>query len=113
MKEEIKKIFSENVEELAGVEIRVILGGIGIYSRNRDDGEAASMRAKITETITGHEGVLQVHGLYVDLGKRHVNFDVIIDFDIKDRESVYRHIVEDVKKMYPDFTFDVRLDIDV
>ena len=71
------------------------------------------MRAKITETVTGHEGVLQVHGLYVDLGKRHVNFDVIIDFDIKDRESVYRHIVEDVKKMYPDFTFDVRLDIDV
>lgn len=104
---------SRRIMENVYVDHGVILGGIGIYSRNRDDGEAASMRAKITETVTGHEGVLQVHGLYVDLGKRHVNFDVIIDFDIKDRESVYRHIVEDVKKMYPDFTFDVRLDIDV
>ena len=91
---------SRRIMENVYVDHGVILGGIGIYSRNRDDGEAASMRAKITETVTGHEGVLQVHGLYVDLGKRHVNFDVIIDFDIKDRESVYRHIVEDVKKIY-------------
>lgn len=91
----------------------VLLGAVGIYSRNCGEGIAMKMRANIMDVVTGHKGVLQVHGLYVDPEKKHVTFDVIIDFDIKDRESIYRHIVEDVRRMYPDFTFDIKPDIDV
>ena len=91
----------------------VLLVGIGIYSYNTKNDEAAEMRSHVTHLVMSHEGVIQVHGFYVDLAKKYMSFDMIIDWNIKDRESLYRKITEEVQKEYPGWQIHTTLDINV
>ncbi|MBQ3301180.1 MAG: cation transporter [Eggerthellaceae bacterium] len=91
----------------------VALATVGIYSRNTTDDHAATMRSDITRVVMAHEGVLQLHGFYVNEQEKSVTFDVIIDFAVKDRDELYEHIVNDVHEMYPEYTFAVTLDRDL
>lgn len=91
----------------------VILTGIGIYSVNTRDDRILEMRRTIGRLVTSHDGVLQMHGFYVDQEKKRISFDVIIDYALMDRESLFEHIREDVKKEYPDYEISMALDIDV
>ncbi len=91
----------------------VILTGIGIYSVNTKDDQAAAMRTAITRLVMSHEGVLQLHGFRVDTKAKTAIFDVIIDYALQDREKLYEHISNDVKNEYPDFQFQITLDIDI
>ena len=91
----------------------IIMAGIGIYSINTESDEINAMRSEITRVIMEHEGVLQLHGFYADLEHKTVTFDVIIDYALKDRESLYEHISEDVRRLYPNHEFYINLDIDI
>jgi cation diffusion facilitator family transporter len=91
----------------------VILTGIGIYSVNTRDDKIREMRRTIGRLVTSHDGVLQMHGFYVDQEKKRISFDVIIDYALMDRESLFEHIRGDVQKEYPDYELSMTLDIDV
>ena len=71
------------------------------------------MRRTIGRLVTSHDGVLQMHGFYVDQEKKRISFDVIIDYALMDRESLFEHIRGDVQKEYPDYELSMTLDIDV
>ena len=94
-------------------EHRIALATVGIYSHNTTDDAAAEMRTEITRVAMGHEGVLQMHGFYVDLETKQASFDLIIDFAVPDRNQLYRHIVDEVHALYPDFAFNITLDRDL
>ena len=94
-------------------EHRIALATVGIYSRNTTDDEVAEMRSTITRAVMAHDGVLQMHGFYADISSRAASFDLIIDFSVKNREELYADIVEEVKSLYPDFTFNITLDRDL
>ena len=92
---------------------RIVLATVGIYSRNTTSDEVAEMRSAITRVVMGHEGVLQMHGFYVDLEQKTVSFDLIIDFGAPNRDELYEHIVGDAKELYPDYDFRIALDRDL
>ena len=94
-------------------EHRIALATVGIYSRNTTSDEIAEMRSAITRVVMDHEGVLQMHGFYVDLERKYASFDLIIDFETANRDELYAHIVEDVKALYPDFDYQIALDRDL
>jgi len=94
-------------------EHRIALATVGIYSRNTSDDEAAEMRSTITRMAMGHEGVLQMHGFYIDLESKRVSFDLIIDFSAPNRDELYDHIVAEAQSLYPDYTFQIALDRDL
>lgn len=91
----------------------VLLTGIGIYSMDVTNDEVKELRSGITRVVSSHEGVLQIHGFHVDLEKKAVNFDVILDYALKNREEIFAAICSDVQKAYPDYTIRPVLDIDV
>lgn len=91
----------------------VILAGIGIYSVNTQNDEIKDMRSKITHIVMNHEGVLQMHGFYVNLEKKTINLDIILDYDYKGREDMYAHIKEEIQGEYPDFSLAMAMDIDI
>ena len=91
----------------------VVLVGVGIYSYNTRNDAAAEARSKVTHIVMSHDGVIQFHGFYVDFTKKYMSFDIIIDWNIKDRESLYQHIREDVEKEYPGWNIHTTLDINV
>ena len=90
----------------------VVLATVGIYSRNTSDDVVTEMRSEVTRAVMAHEGVLQMHGFFVNMDAKAVTFDLVIDFAVKDRQTLYREIVYEVTALYPDYSFSVTLDRD-
>ena len=90
----------------------IILTGIGVYSYNTSNDEAAQMRNAVQEAVLSHDWALQVHGFYVDVEKKTMRFDTVISFDI-DRKEAVQTICNEVQNMYPDYKVYVITDIDV
>ena len=91
----------------------VIMTGIGIYSVNTKDDRVAAVRSDVTHRIAAHEGVLQIHGFYLDIERKSMNADVILDFALDDREGEFRRICEEIQAAYPDYKINLAMDIDV
>ena len=86
--------------------------GIGIYSMNTTNDQVKEMRTNITRLIMSHEGVLQVHGFYADIEKKTISLDVILDFELEDRQATFEQIKAEIQQAYPDYDIRMTLDID-
>ena len=90
----------------------VILTGVGVYSYNTTNDEAAMIRNTIQKKIMSHEWALQMHGFYVDTINKTIRFDVVVSFDIDHREAL-SIMQEEVRELYPDYAIHIVPDVDV
>ena len=109
----------EEVDELTRrVEVKVyhetgvILTGIGVYSYNTKDDEAARIRNAVQEKMLAHKGVLQVHGFHVDTEKKEMRFDAVMSFDVNAKECL-KELCEETQRMYPDYRIQITPDTDI
>ena len=105
-------ILTRRVQQKVYKETGVILTGVGVYSYNTTDDEAARIRNEVQELVLSHEWALQVHGFYLDIEKKDMRFDVVMSFDIEGREGV-RILMEELTPRFPDYTIRIAPDIDV
>ena len=103
---------SRRIADRVYKETGAAITGVGIYSINTKQDEAAEMRSKITRVVMEHEGVLQVHGFYVNIEKKEGRMDAVIDFSVDDREGLAAQMTEEVRKLYPNYNFFIVADID-
>lgn len=92
-------------------ETGVILTGIGVYSHNTSNDEAACIRNAVQKTILSHDWALQLHGFYADTDKKTIRFDVVLSFDI-DRAEALEIMNGEISQMYPDYTLQIIPDVD-
>ena len=90
----------------------VILTAIGVYSFNTKDPDAKEAREKVSKIVSDVEGVLQMHGFYIDKVEKTIRFDIVVSFEAKDRKEVYREVCAKVQEEYPDYTLQVAMDTD-
>lgn len=90
----------------------IILAGVGVYSYNTEDSEAARMQNEVREKVLAHDWALQFHGFYVDIAAKEMRFDVVISFDIKPQEGL-QILYEEMKKAYPEYTVHIISDVDI
>ncbi len=90
----------------------IILTGVGVYSYNTKDDDAAKMRNVVQETVLAYEWALQLHGFYADTKAKTLRFDVVMSFDIKPREGI-EILTRDMKKLFPDYTVQITPDVDI
>ena len=90
----------------------VILTGIGVYSFNTSDDEAARMRNRIQETVLSHDWALQMHGFYADTEQKTLRFDVVMSFDV-DRKEVLEALHGEISGLYPDYEILIVPDVDM
>ena len=93
-------------------ETGVILVGVGVYSYNTGDDEAARIQKDVRERVLSHDWAVQVHGFYVDVDTKEMTFDVVISFDINPREAL-TILNGEMKKAYPDYKIAIAPDVDV
>ncbi|MBR5090308.1 MAG: cation diffusion facilitator family transporter [Ruminiclostridium sp.] len=93
-------------------ETAVIISAVGVYSVNTSDDDAAKMRDRIRSIVMSHEGVLQIHGFYVDIGKQQITFDMVLDFKVEDREKLSEKVKSEILEEYPGYDIHIALDID-
>ena len=90
----------------------VILTGIGVYSYNTSNDEAAKMRNSIQKTVLSHEWALQMHGFYADTKKKTIRFDVVVSFDA-DRKEALETLCSEVTALYPEYEVLIVPDVDI
>ncbi len=92
-------------------ETGVILTGVGVYSYNTGNTEAARIQNDVRERVLAHDWAVQFHGFYVDVEAKEMTFDVVMSFDIAPREGV-EIICREIQQAYPDYRIVVAPDID-
>ncbi|MBQ7714469.1 MAG: cation transporter [Clostridia bacterium] len=90
----------------------VILTGIGVYSFNTSDDEAAQMRNTVRKAVMSHDWALQMHAFYADVEKKTARFDVVLSFDT-DRKEAIETLYKEICSLYPDFEITIIPDVDV
>lgn len=103
---------SRKITKIIQKKYGVILHTIGVYSVNTKDKNIAKIKNQITKLVFSHEGILEMHGFYVDKEEKTITFDIIIDFKIKNREDVYKQIYDEVKNEFKDYNLQITLDVD-
>ncbi len=93
-------------------EHHVILTAIGVYSVNTRDADVIAAKEQVEKIAFSHEHVRQLHGFYLIREQKTMRFDLVISLDAKDRRAVYRQVVEEVGKAFPDYTLQVAMDTD-
>lgn len=90
----------------------IVLTGIGVYSYNTSDDEAARMRNAIQKTVLTHDWALQMHGFYADTEKKTLRFDVVLSFDIERKEAL-TILYGEICALYPDYEILIVPDVDI
>lgn len=92
--------------------IGVILTGIGVYSFNTSDDEAAQMRNTVQKIVMSHGWALQMHGFYANTEKKTLRFDVVVSFDIDQNEAI-KALYNEIYALYPDYDILIIPDVDI
>ncbi len=90
----------------------IILTGIGVYSYNTSDDEAAGMRNEVQKTVMAHDWALQMHGFYADTEKKTIRFDVVVSFDV-DRKEAIETLYGELNTLYPGYDVLIVPDVDI
>ncbi len=67
----------------------------------------------LRQRLEKYPNAMQLHGFYLNKEEKTMSFDVVIDFNTKDRLSVYREIKKEVREAYPDYRVFVAMDEDI
>lgn len=93
-------------------ETGVVLAGVGLYSYNTSNDEAADMQKEVRDRVMKHNWAIQFHGFYVDTETKEMRFDVVMNFDIKPKEGI-QIIYDEIKAAYPEYDIQIAPDVDV
>ena len=105
-------VLTREIEKKVYTETGVIMVGVGVYSYNTKDNEAAEIRNEVSEIILANEWALQMHGFYIDLQKKTMRFDVVLSFDIGQKEGL-EILYKELGEKYPDYSITITPDVDI
>lgn len=103
---------TRKIQEKVYDETKVILTGIGVYSYNTSNSEAADIRNRIQQIVMSHDWSLQMHGFYVDVEAGIIRFDVVLSFEIGWKEAL-QILKNEVQEAYPDYRIEIIPDADI
>ena len=104
-------MLTKEIEKNIYKEFGIILT-IGIYASNTTDKESIKIKKDIEKIISNYKEILQLHGFYIDEKAKQINFDIIIDFNAKSPERIKRKVINELKELYPNYTYYVIIDND-
>ena len=109
--EEVDRL-TRRVEDKVFKETGVALIGVGVYSYNTGNNEAANICNDVRKKVLAHDWALQMHGFYLDSERKDMRFDVVLSFDIDPREGL-SILCEEIQKAYPEYSIQIVPDVDI
>ena len=109
--EEVDRL-TRRLERRVYEETGVILVGVGVYSCNTKDNEAARIAKDVQDKVLSHEWAVQMHGFHVDIPAKEMRFDVVMSFDIRPKEGV-EILRKEIGQAYPEYAVLIIPDVDV
>ena len=108
---EIDKL-TRRLEKKVYKETGVVLAGVGLYSYNTCDDEAAKIQRDVRRRVLEHDWAVQFHGFYVDMETKEMSFDVVMSFDISPKDGL-ETIYKEIKEAYPEYDISISPDVDI
>ncbi len=102
----LQRAISRKVYEDTGVEMM----GVSVYAVNSRQSASEEVRENIAGIVSEFSEVISMHGFYIDQADRAIRFDVVTDFDVRDRSELAERIRERVAKEYPEQEIEVNVD---
>lgn len=102
---QIQKI-CRSVSSLIFSEFKAVMT-VGIYVSNETDQEVIAIREDVRQKAMSHEGVLQMHGFFVD--DEEMAFDIVVSFD-HDAHEISRLLKKQITSKYPGKTISITID---
>ncbi|MGI6265190.1 MAG: cation diffusion facilitator family transporter [Acutalibacteraceae bacterium] len=87
---------------------RVIMT-VGVYAVDTTAGETQD---QIRHTALAHDGVMEVHGIFVDDAAKMISLDIVVDFDVKERDRLAATVRDEIAELFPEYRVMVNLDAD-
>ncbi len=105
-------VLTRRLEAKVYTETGVVLTGVGVYSYNTKDDEAARIRNEVQEIVLKYDWAIQFHGFYVDTTEKSMRFDVVMSFDIKASEGL-EILYGELAERFPDYRTVISPDVDL
>lgn len=103
---------TRRLEEKIYNETAVILTGVGVYSYNTKNDEAAAIRNNVAKILSAHDYILQMHGFYLDTKNKTMRFDTVLSFSVSFKEAM-ETMKKEIKAAYPDYEITITTDVDI
>ena len=88
----------------------IILTGISVYAVNSDSLETVKARDAIRKIVMDTPGTNNMHGFYLDPVDKSMNFDLVLDFGSRSKESLLEEIQKKIHELYPDYEVKITID---
>lgn len=85
---------------------------VGIYATNSSVPEVKCIREDLYRLVKDYPSILQVHGFYVDIEKKFVSFDIIVDYKEQKVEEIKKSLVKQLSELHSDYNYVVVIDND-
>ena len=112
-----KASWIDNLQRAIAAKVRAETGiemlGITIYAVNSTNEKVIEMRKTVTEITAKHDGVVQVHGFYLDEVDKAIKFDIVVSFDTKNKEALRDTIMKETEERYPGYEVSITIDRDI
>ena len=92
-------------------EKNVLITAVGIYAIKYDK-KTIEMRKEIKSVLNKYEGILQFHAFYVDEETKTIRFDVVLDFDVINRNELLEKLYKELSKKYKGYQLIIVPDVD-
>ena len=86
---------------------------VGIYASNTDSEKAKEIKETVANIISRNKSIIQMHGFYVDEELKIITFDIIFEFDVKNKEEIRNGVIKELKKKYPEYKYLIIIDSDI
>ena len=89
-----------------------VLLTIGIYATNTHSETAQQIREAVRHIVSQYPEILQMHGFYTEEAVRAVSFDIMLDYDTDNSDSITERIRSELTERFPDYQFFINIDRD-
>ncbi len=103
-------VITREITNKVYAEHNIAIVSVGVYSVNTKDDQAANVRGDVSQIVSSHTGVLQMHGFFVDFEKKEIRFDLVLDF-LPDRKEIFESTISEIQSKYPDYSIYANMDV--
>lgn len=103
-------VITREITNKVYAEHNIAIVSVGVYSVNTKDDQAANVRGDVSQIVSSHTGVLQMHGFFVDFEKKEIRFDLVMDF-LPDRKEIFDAAINELQTKYPDYSIYANMDV--
>ena len=104
----LQRAIIRKVKKDTGVEML----GLSIYAINTRSEAAIKAREEVRAAVRETEGALEMHGFYIDNVDKTMNFEVMLQYGTRSRESLHDELLQKLQKKFPEYHIHIRVEPD-